>query len=138
MTPNAMKHAINLAISQYFSQQSAPKETAPKMGRTKGLHPMHFKSGTPSGQFNRNLLPPPLAYYEQQQAMHLRGRGPWRMTRCPFHDDAHASLSVNVENGAFVCHACQAKGGDVLAFQRLLSGQSFREAATMLGAMSHD
>lgn len=138
MTANAMKHAINFAISQYCCQQSAPKETARRTGQKRGISLSLNQDGTLSGQFNRNLLPPPLVYYEQQQAMFLRGRGPWRMTRCPFHDDAHASLSVNVENGAFVCHACQAKGGDVLAFQRLLTGQTFREAATMLGAMSHD
>jgi len=29
---------------------------------------------------------------------------------CPFHDDKHASMSVNTENGVWYCHGCGEKG----------------------------
>ncbi len=35
----------------------------------------------------------------------------WRPMKCPFHDDAHASASVNHdEQGAFKCHTCGVQG----------------------------
>jgi DNA primase len=43
-------------------------------------------------------------------------------------------LSVHIDSGAFKCFACGAKGGDVLAFHRLLNGSSFVEAVTDLDA----
>ena len=36
--------------------------------------------------------------------------------RCPFHDDRKASLSLNLDEGTFNCHACNEKG--VHAFPR--------------------
>lgn len=33
------------------------------------------------------------------------------LVRCPFHDDRHASLSINLENGWWICFACGARGG---------------------------
>jgi hypothetical protein len=41
---------------------------------------------------------------------------------------------VNVETGGFRCMACNARGGDVLAFERLRTGKGFAEAARDLGA----
>lgn len=34
----------------------------------------------------------------------------WRKMRCPFHDDREASAAVNVDAGAFTCHACGVRG----------------------------
>ena len=83
--------------------------------------------------FRRELLPNPSIYYAQ--ALGVPGkRSGWRTVRCPFHDDKHASLSVNVESGRFRCHACGAKGGDVLAFHRRRHGLDFKAAAKELGA----
>jgi len=52
---------------------------------------------------------------------------------CPFHADTRAgSFFVNLSNGAFVCYACGAQGGDVLAFLMLRAGYTFREALEYL------
>ena len=29
---------------------------------------------------------------------------------CPFHNDHHPSLSMNIETGCYFCHSCGAKG----------------------------
>lgn len=84
-------------------------------------------------RFNRDLLPPPLAYY-RKEGIKLYGSRPWRSARCPFHDDKNPSLSIHVPSGGFNCHGCGAKGGDVLAFHRLRYSLGFVKAATDLGA----
>ncbi len=33
------------------------------------------------------------------------------LVRCPFHDDRHASLSINQETGFWICFACGVRGG---------------------------
>ncbi|WP_246072730.1 CHC2 zinc finger domain-containing protein [Extensimonas perlucida] len=64
----------------------------------------------------------------------LQGRGKWRTAPCNFHGGSD-SLRVNSETGAWVCMAgCGARGGDVLAYHRALTGKSFVEAAKDLGA----
>ena len=83
--------------------------------------------------FNKSKLPTPIVYYTERN-FRLVGNGNWRKTICPFHDDSRPSLSVNVDSGAFKCFACGVKGGDVLAFHRLLNNQSFFEAVTDLNA----
>jgi DNA primase len=86
-----------------------------------------------AGRFGRELLPEPCGYFARA-GLALIGRGRWRSALCPFHDDGHPSLRVNVETGAFRCMACGAKGGDVLAFHRTRFGLSFKQAAWDLGA----
>lgn len=85
--------------------------------------------------FDRSLLPDALAYFNWL-GLRLIGRGRWRSAVCPFHDDTHPSLRIDVETGAFRCMACSAKGGDVLEFHRLRHGLSFTQAARDLGAMA--
>jgi DNA primase len=84
-------------------------------------------------RFERKQLPEPFAYFDRM-GLQLIGRGRWRSASCPFHDDAHPSLRVNLESGAFRCMACGAKGSDVLAFHRRRHGLSFAQAACDLGA----
>jgi hypothetical protein len=48
------------------------------------------------------------------------------------------SFFVNLKHGAFFCHNCGAKGGDVLAFIRLRHGLDFKSAAQSLGAWHGD
>ena len=131
MTPEQMKSAINAAIKGFNRSPIKEKAQAASKGQVKTFKRQY---ATGKGQFKRELLPGPLVFFEQHQQMQLRGRGAWRMTRCVFHEDSNASLSVNVENGAYRCHACQAHGGDVLAFYRQLTGASFVDAAQALGA----
>ena len=83
--------------------------------------------------FRRDRLPDPAAYYAKE-GQTFQGTGEWRSTTCPFHEDRHPSLRVKLETGSFRCMVCGVKGGDVLAFHRQRYGQSFKEAATSLGA----
>ena len=83
--------------------------------------------------FDRDRLPEPPAYFEGAGLL-LSGRGRWRSALCCFHPDTTPSLSVNVETGGFICHACGARGGDVLDFHRQRHGLSFVQAARDLGA----
>ena len=100
--------------------------TAPK---STGILPTRALRGT----FNKALLPPAASYY-QREGVKLRGSREWRLALCPFHNDRHPSLRVNVNSGAFRCFVCDARGGDVLAFHRLRTGMGFVEAAKALNA----
>lgn len=84
------------------------------------------------GPFDRDLLPEPVAYFEAQ-GLSLEGRGRWRTGACPFHGGSD-SLRVNVESGGWACMACGEHGGDVLTFHMLLTGMTFQQAASVLGA----
>ncbi len=85
------------------------------------------------GRFDKQRLPSPGDYY-RALGLKLTGGPEWRSTRCLIHDDDRPSLRVRVDTGAFKCMACGARGGDVLAFHRLLHGLDFVAAAKDLGA----
>ena len=78
-------------------------------------------------------LPAPGDYY-RAHLKRLHARGKWADAHCPFHDDTHASLSVSLIHGGYLCHACGARGGDVLDFHRRQTKMGFIEAAKALGA----
>src|SRR3990172_11480669 len=46
---------------------------------------------------------------------------------CPFHDDHHPSLSVNLSSGLYNCFSCGAKG-DVFSFYENLREVDFKTA----------
>ena len=69
-------------------------------------------------KYVRSNLPSPETYWTTHGVTFKTKKG-WAMARCIFHDDTHASLGINVETGGFICHACGAKGGDVLSAYRL-------------------
>ena len=86
-------------------------------------------------RFRRDLLPDPRDYYLRRfHRMNLRAGKAWATALCPFHDDSSPSLGVNIETGGFKCHACGAKGGDILDFHIQLLGLDFVSAAKDLGA----
>lgn len=87
--------------------------------------------------FDKSRLPDPLTFYEAE-GLTLRGHGPWRTTRCVFHEDETPSLRIKVENGAFVCFGCGERGGNVLAYVMLARGIGFIEACRELGAWIDD
>lgn len=82
----------------------------------------------------RTKLPAPLQYFENE-GLKLSNFGEWRSAICPFHDDHHPSLRIKINTGGFLCMACGARGGDVLAFHMLRYGLRFIEAARELGAL---
>jgi CHC2 zinc finger len=88
-----------------------------------------FKRG-----FDRARLPTVANYYHPIFGSLRFNASGWTQVRCLFHEDRHASLSIHCERGAFRCFACGAHGGDVLAFEMLRSGRSFKSAARTLGA----
>ena len=77
-------------------------------------------------------------FYEQEgQEIATAGNGVWKVAGlCPFHDDRSAgSFRVNLQNGAYKCFSCGAKGGDVIAFVMHKHGVSFHEALEWLEPM---
>ena len=82
--------------------------------------------------FDRDRLPEPLGYFEAQGLTFRERKGKWRTTRCDFHGGSD-SLRVNVSTGAWCCMACNAHGGDVLAYEMAAHGLTFVEAAKALG-----
>ncbi len=57
----------------------------------------------------------------------LRRVGREFVTRCPFHDDGHPSLTVNAERGLWYCFPCGI-GGDGIAFVERLHSCTFADA----------
>jgi len=51
---------------------------------------------------------------------------------CPFHDEKHASFSVNLHQQYFYCFGCGV-GGDVIRFIELYEKRSFWEALSLIG-----
>ena len=88
--------------------------------------------------FNRDLLPEPVSFFENQG---LKLSGPrsakWKTTECRFHGGSD-SMRINVHSGAWVCMACGEKGGDVLAFEIASTGAAFVDACKALGAWVDD
>jgi DNA primase len=83
--------------------------------------------------FNRERLPRAGKYY-RGQGLKLTGRGEWKSAKCPFHDDNKPSLRIRLDSGGFRCMACDAHGGDVLAFHMQRYNLSFYEAVSALNA----
>jgi len=60
-------------------------------------------------------------YFEARlQGQHFTRSGKDFMARCPFHDDSKASLSLNLENANWFCHACKT-GGGLVEFEKRFS-----------------
>ncbi|MFY9855044.1 MAG: AAA family ATPase [Terracidiphilus sp.] len=51
--------------------------------------------------------------------------------KCPFHPDRTASMSVNLEEGVWHCHACNF-GGGILAFEKRLTGKDDSDCWTAI------
>jgi hypothetical protein len=86
----------------------------------------------PLGHIDRSLLPDPAEFYARALGT-IKGSGAWRDAVCPFHKDTKPSLRVKLETGAWHCFVCGEGGGDVLAFHRRKTGQSFIDACRALG-----
>jgi CHC2 zinc finger len=58
----------------------------------------------------------------------------WQPVRCPFHDDRHASASLNLHSNRFNCHACGVHG-DALDLVMEEESLTLGEAAKWLMAL---
>ena len=85
----------------------------------------------PKKGFERDRLPDPRSYFEGEGLKLGKGRK-WVTTVCNFHQGSD-SMRINLQSGAWVCMACNAKGGDVLAYHMAAYGLEFVEAAKALG-----
>ena len=90
---------------------------------------------------DRASLPAPLQYLTDRGLFKGKHRGQWVAIKCPAHKagaEDHPSLVVSVADGHFKCMACGAKGGDVIALHRLITGLGFRDSVRDLGGSFHD
>jgi hypothetical protein len=110
-----------------------------------GLH--HYKRlfthrpGAARKSLDRDSLPAPLRYLIERGLLKHRPKGEWAAITCPAHKggtEKNPSLNVSMIDGHFRCMACGAKGGDILALHRLITGMGFVEAARDLGGRFHD
>ena len=100
--------------------------------------------GQPSqrrGRLDPSTLPAPARYLAEHGLLIGKPRSEWTSIRCPAHkggDERNPSMSVSLVDGHFACHACGAKGGDLIALHRLRTGATFRDAVREIGGRFHD
>lgn len=90
---------------------------------------------------DRASLPTPLQYLHDRHLIAGKQRGQWLSIVCPAHKaggEHHPSMRVSVADGHYRCMACGAKGGDIIALHRLITGVGFRAAVNDLGGRFHD
>ena len=81
----------------------------------------------------KEQLPTPRNYYTASfPTITFTSSLHWHLICCCFHDENTPSLSLNFTHGGFNCFACNARGGDVVAFHRLRYGLDFKEAMRQL------
>ena len=90
---------------------------------------------------DRQSLPAPLQYLTERGLLKRKARGEWASIVCPFHKggtERNPSLGISMIDGHFRCHACGARGQDIIALHRLITGLGFVEAVRDLGGRFHD
>lgn len=73
-------------------------------------------------------------YRERIPSLQINGK-PEVIGLCPFHNDTHPSLGVNIETGLYRCFACGAKG-DVFSFYMETNGVDFPTALKELAVIA--
>lgn len=110
-----------------------------------GLH--HYrriftrKPGTARKSLDRESLPTPLRYLTERGLLNRKPKAEWAALTCPAHkggEEKNPSLNVSLIDGHYRCHACGAKGGDILALHRLITGLGFVDAVRDLGGCFHE
>lgn len=88
--------------------------------------------------FDKTQLPDVGDYYASQGlTIGKHGNKGWRKANCLF-CQSRDNFNINLQSGSYHCWSCEAKGGDLVAFQMLLHGQDFKQAAQSLGAWTND
>ncbi len=70
-------------------------------------------------------------YYNYFRFHKTLPNGEW-VVLCPFHDDKHPSMNINITTGMFHCHACKAQG-DFIQFYQKKHGKNFHDAVNEIG-----
>lgn len=120
-------------------EMTTPRGHHPQGARTanKATSSRRSKSTTASYRLPSNWryrLPEPAAVYRTRlQDLSAPGRDGWGIARCPFHEGADPTLSVDLagRRGGWRCSVCSAHG-DLVAFIRRLDGLSFPAAVHVL------
>ncbi len=111
------------------------KEQKPRLagrGKTKSYDTQCIRSQINwKRSFTDYLLPTPVEYYAKTFPK-LSTSQDWAKVICPFHDDHHPSLSINLREGFFKCHSCDAKGGGITKFHMMKYNLPFRETIKQL------
>ena len=106
-------------------------ERKPGKGKTSiKSHSSTTPSGVKSPFDNLNLIAP--AEYYRQAFPGIFTNREWVTVLCPFHDDTRPSLSINVKEGCYKCHACDAKGGSIIKFHKEKCGLTWKQAIAEL------
>ncbi len=99
------------------------------------------KRGAPRHRLDRQSLLSPIKYLTEFSLLKYRPEAEWAVIVCPAHQGAAETaptLNVSLIDGHFRCKTCGAKGGDVVALHRLITGRSFREAVLDIGGRFDD
>lgn len=110
-------------------------------GRHHYLRMFTRNRGTAFKKLNRDSLPSPLRYLTERGLLKRKPKGEWALITCPTHKgggEKKPSLNVSMIDGHFRCMACGAKGGDILALHRLVTGLSFVVAVRDLGGCFYE
>ena len=116
------------------------KKTAALLNTRTHYHKTHKPM---QGRFNKSSLPLPIAVLGKLKIKPKKppnAAGYWSLP-CPFHKNGkekHPSLNLHYINGNYRCHACGARGGDILDFYRKVTGKGFIESARDLNAWESD
>lgn len=94
---------------------------------------INSKTSSGKNQYRNSYewLPSPFFYYKTIFPYINNGKE-WINVRCCFHKEKNPSLSLNLISGGFYCHACGAKGGNLIAFDMLRNGTSYKDSAERL------
>lgn len=99
------------------------------------------KPGSVRLALDRESLPTPLQYLSGRGLLKGKARGEWVAIVCPAHKggtEKNPSMRVSQIDGHYRCMACGARGGDIVALHRLITGLSFGDAVRDLGGCFHD
>lgn len=88
----------------------------------------------PRPKVARTDLPAPAQVFEDILPDLRESKNGFAWACCPFHDDHHPSLCLNLESGWYRCHAahCGATGSNIVGFVGALFALDCREAREYL------
>jgi DNA primase len=88
--------------------------------------------------FQKNLLPTPISYFEEQ-GLKITGsrKSQWFTTECRFHGGSD-SMRVNQKSGGWICMSCGVTGGDIISYEMQLTGDQFIDVVRRHGAWIDD